>query len=150
MREPHPPLSVLRRFVHLLNQSQQDFLAEAELLRLQEQVVRRIRSNQQLERDLALVDTKIGLLVKSRATLQVRPPAPAAPGARPVCCSVSSAAWLGASLRPASVLTAGHTRLCRPGPRAARFAPVCLLPGKRGEVRGPPAPGRTQTDSKAP
>lgn len=69
-REPHPPLSVLRRFIHLLNQSQQDFLAEAELLRLQEQVVRRIRSNQQLERDLALMDTKIGLLVKSRATLQ--------------------------------------------------------------------------------
>ncbi|XP_015453832.1 ras GTPase-activating-like protein IQGAP3 [Pteropus alecto] len=69
-REPHPPLSVLRRFIHLLNQSQQDFLAEAELLRLQEQVVRRIRANQQLERDLALMDTKIGLLVKSRATLQ--------------------------------------------------------------------------------
>ncbi|XP_023390059.1 ras GTPase-activating-like protein IQGAP3 [Pteropus vampyrus] len=68
--EPHPPLRVLRRFIHLLNQSQQDFLAEAELLRLQEQVVRRIRANQQLERDLALMDTKIGLLVKSRATLQ--------------------------------------------------------------------------------
>lgn len=77
--EPHPPLRVLRRFIHLLNQSQQDFLAEAELLRLQEQVVRRIRANQQLERDLALMDTKIGLLVKSRATLQVRPPAPLTP-----------------------------------------------------------------------
>ncbi|KAF6293016.1 IQ motif containing GTPase activating protein 3 [Rhinolophus ferrumequinum] len=67
---PHPPLSVVRRFVHLLNQSQRDFLAEAELLRLQEEVVRKIRSNQRLEQDLNLMDIKIGLLVKSRITLQ--------------------------------------------------------------------------------
>ncbi|XP_010593139.2 ras GTPase-activating-like protein IQGAP3 isoform X2 [Loxodonta africana] len=67
---PHPPLSVVRRFAHLLNQSQQDFLAEAELLKLQEEVVRKIRSNQQLEQDLNLMDIKIGLLVKNRITLQ--------------------------------------------------------------------------------
>uniref|UniRef100_G1PDV0 IQ motif containing GTPase activating protein 3 n=1 Tax=Myotis lucifugus TaxID=59463 RepID=G1PDV0_MYOLU len=67
---PHPPLSVVRRFVHLLNQSQQDFSAEAELLKLQEEVVRTIRSNQQLEQDLNLMDIKIGLLVKNRITLQ--------------------------------------------------------------------------------
>ncbi|XP_045673127.1 ras GTPase-activating-like protein IQGAP3 isoform X3 [Phyllostomus hastatus] len=67
---PHPPLSVVCRFVHLLNQSQQDFLAEAELLKLQEEVVRKIRSNQQLEQDLNLLDIKIGLLVKNRITLQ--------------------------------------------------------------------------------
>ncbi|XP_058516423.1 ras GTPase-activating-like protein IQGAP3 [Ochotona princeps] len=66
----HPPLSVVRRFAHLLNQSQQDFLAEAELLKLQEEVVRKIRSNQQLEQDLNLLDLKIGLLVKNRITLQ--------------------------------------------------------------------------------
>lgn len=97
VREPHPPLSVLRRFAHLLNQSQEDFLAEAELLRLQEQVVRRIRGNQRLERDLALMDTKIGLLVKSRATLQVRPPAPATPGLipHPAPRAASSVARLG-------------------------------------------------------
>lgn len=71
VRAPHPPLSVVRRFAHLLNQSQQDFLAEAELLRLQEEVVRKIRSNQQLEHDLNLMDIKIGLLVKNRITLQV-------------------------------------------------------------------------------
>lgn len=63
---------MVRRFAHLLNQSQQDFLAEAELLRLQEEVVRKIRSNQQLEQDLNLMDIKIGLLVKNRITLQVR------------------------------------------------------------------------------
>ncbi|EPY88653.1 IQ motif containing GTPase activating protein 3 [Camelus ferus] len=67
---PHPPLSVVCRFAHLLNQSQQDFLAEAELLKLQEEVVRKIRSNQQLEQDLNLLDIKIGLLVKNRITLQ--------------------------------------------------------------------------------
>ncbi|KAM8814731.1 ras GTPase-activating-like protein IQGAP3 [Rhynchonycteris naso] len=67
---PHPPLSVVCRFVHLLNQSQQDFLAEAELLKLQEEVVRKIRLNQQLEQDLNLMDIKIGLLVKNRITLQ--------------------------------------------------------------------------------
>ena len=71
---PHPPLSVVHRFVHLLNQSQEDFLAEAELLKLQEEVVRKIRSNQQLEQDLNLMDIKIGLLVKNRITLQVRGP----------------------------------------------------------------------------
>ncbi|XP_029791828.1 ras GTPase-activating-like protein IQGAP3 [Suricata suricatta] len=67
---PHPPLSVVRRFAHLLNQSQEDFLAEAELLKLQEEVVRKIRSNQQLQQDLDLMDLKIGLLVKNRITLQ--------------------------------------------------------------------------------
>ncbi|XP_008049212.1 ras GTPase-activating-like protein IQGAP3 [Carlito syrichta] len=67
---PHPPFSVVRRFAHLLNRSQQDFLAEAELLRLQEEVVRKIRSNQRLEQDLNTMDIKIGLLVKNRITLQ--------------------------------------------------------------------------------
>ncbi|XP_013014436.1 ras GTPase-activating-like protein IQGAP3 isoform X1 [Cavia porcellus] len=66
----HPPLSVVRRFIYLLNQSQQDFSAEAELLKLQEEVVRKIRSNQQLEQDLNLMDIKIGLLVKNQITLQ--------------------------------------------------------------------------------
>ncbi|XP_031230195.1 ras GTPase-activating-like protein IQGAP3 [Mastomys coucha] len=66
----HPPLCVVRKFAHLLNQSQEDFLAEGELLKLQEEVVRKIRSNQQLEQDLNLMDIKIGLLVKNRITLQ--------------------------------------------------------------------------------
>lgn len=70
MHTAHPPLSVVRRFIYLLNQSQQDFSAEAELLKLQEEVVRKIRSNQQLEQDLNLMDIKIGLLVKNQITLQ--------------------------------------------------------------------------------
>lgn len=85
---PHPPLCVVRKFAHLLNQSQEDFSAEAELLKLQEEMVRKIRSNQQLEQDLNLMDIKIGLLVKNRITLQVRrpkhpSPSPAAPDREP-------------------------------------------------------------------
>uniref|UniRef100_A0A8C4YBQ5 IQ motif containing GTPase activating protein 3 n=1 Tax=Gopherus evgoodei TaxID=1825980 RepID=A0A8C4YBQ5_9SAUR len=65
-----PPLSIVRHFVHLLEQSQHDFWEESELLKLREEVVKRIRSNQQLESDLNLMDIKIGLLVKNRITLQ--------------------------------------------------------------------------------
>uniref|UniRef100_A0A8B9TKY3 IQ motif containing GTPase activating protein 3 n=1 Tax=Anas platyrhynchos TaxID=8839 RepID=A0A8B9TKY3_ANAPL len=65
-----PPLSIVRRFIHLLEQSQQDFWEEAEVLRLREEVVKRIRASQQLESDLDLMDIKIGLLVKNRITLQ--------------------------------------------------------------------------------
>ncbi|KAM6039288.1 ras GTPase-activating-like protein IQGAP3 [Chlamydotis macqueenii] len=65
-----PPLSIVRRFVHLLEQSQHDFWEESEVLRLQEEVVKRIRASRQLESDLDLMDIKIGLLVKNRITLQ--------------------------------------------------------------------------------
>uniref|UniRef100_A0A8C6YHB1 IQ motif containing GTPase activating protein 3 n=1 Tax=Naja naja TaxID=35670 RepID=A0A8C6YHB1_NAJNA len=65
-----PPLSVIRRFAHLLEQSQRDYQEEMELLGLQEKLARGIRSNQQLESDLNLMDIKIGLLVKNRITLQ--------------------------------------------------------------------------------
>ncbi|XP_045901398.1 ras GTPase-activating-like protein IQGAP3 isoform X2 [Micropterus dolomieu] len=65
-----PPLSVVRKFVHLLDQGDGDIREEAELLRLREEVVRSIRFNRQLEADLDLMDLKIGLLVRNRATLQ--------------------------------------------------------------------------------
>lgn len=62
----------------MLEQSQHDFWEESEVLRLQEEVVKRIRASRQLESDLDLMDIKIGLLVKNRITLQVgggpRPP----------------------------------------------------------------------------
>lgn len=66
-----PPLGIVRRFIHLLEQSQHDFWEESEVLRLQEEVVKRIRASRQLESDLDLMDIKIGLLVKNRITLQV-------------------------------------------------------------------------------
>lgn len=67
-----PPLSVLRKFLHLLDLGDADIREEAELLRLREEVVRGIRFNRELEADLDLMDLKIGLLVRNRATLQVR------------------------------------------------------------------------------
>ncbi|XP_048449786.1 ras GTPase-activating-like protein IQGAP2 [Rhincodon typus] len=65
-----PPLNVVRKFVHLLDQSALDFEEELEVTRIREEVVTKIRSNQQLEKDLNLMDIKIGLLVKNRITLQ--------------------------------------------------------------------------------
>ncbi|KAM9328922.1 LOW QUALITY PROTEIN: ras GTPase-activating-like protein IQGAP2 [Gastrophryne carolinensis] len=65
-----PPLTVVRKFVHLLDQSDLDFQEELEVTRLREEVVTKIRSNQQLEKDLSIMDIKIGLLVKNRITLQ--------------------------------------------------------------------------------
>ncbi|CAL8346615.1 unnamed protein product [Lota lota] len=65
-----PPLSVVRKFVHLLEQSSLDLQEEQDMTRLREEVVTKIRSNQQMEKDLNLMDIKIGLLVKNRITLQ--------------------------------------------------------------------------------
>ncbi|XP_061831055.1 ras GTPase-activating-like protein IQGAP1 [Nerophis lumbriciformis] len=66
----NPPMAVVRKFVHLLDHSDQDFQEELDLMRLREEVVTNIRSNQQLENDLNLMDIKIGLLVKNKITLQ--------------------------------------------------------------------------------
>uniref|UniRef100_A0A9J7X2P9 IQ motif containing GTPase activating protein 2 n=1 Tax=Cyprinus carpio carpio TaxID=630221 RepID=A0A9J7X2P9_CYPCA len=66
----HPPLGVVRKFVHLLEQSSLDLQEEQEVTRLREEVVTNIRANQQMEKDLNLMDIKIGLLVKNRITLQ--------------------------------------------------------------------------------
>lgn len=65
-----PPMGTVRKFVHLLDHSDQDFQEELELMRLREEVVTNIRSNQSLENDLNLMDIKIGLLVKNKITLQ--------------------------------------------------------------------------------
>ncbi|KAG8449946.1 hypothetical protein GDO86_016578 [Hymenochirus boettgeri] len=66
----NPPLGTLRKFAYLLEQSERDFWEEREVMKLREEVVKKIRSNQRLENDLNLMDIKIGLLVKNRITLQ--------------------------------------------------------------------------------
>lgn len=79
-------MTVIRKFVHLLDQSDLDFQEELEVARLREEVVTKIRANQQLEKDLNLMDIKIGLLVKNRITLEVSGAgggAPAVQGALP-------------------------------------------------------------------
>ncbi|CAK6979525.1 ras GTPase-activating-like protein IQGAP3 [Scomber scombrus] len=65
-----PPLSVIRKFVHLLDLGDGDIRGEVELVRQREEVVRSIRFNRQLEADLNMMDLKIGLLVRNKATLQ--------------------------------------------------------------------------------
>lgn len=66
----NPPMVVVRKFVHLLDQSDQDFQEELDLMNMREEVVTLIRANQQLENDLNMMDIKIGLLVKNKITLQ--------------------------------------------------------------------------------
>jgi Ras GTPase-activating-like protein IQGAP1 len=65
-----PPASSVRRFLALLEQSDIDFSEELECQRLKAQVVQEIRSNQQLEQDVLIMDIKIGLLVKNRISLE--------------------------------------------------------------------------------
>ncbi|XP_015773072.1 PREDICTED: ras GTPase-activating-like protein IQGAP1, partial [Acropora digitifera] len=65
-----PPCKTVRKFLHLLEHSDADFEEELDLQKLRAQVVTEIRSNQQLESDLNLMDIKIGLLVRNRITLQ--------------------------------------------------------------------------------
>uniref|UniRef100_A0A0B7B822 Ras GTPase-activating-like protein IQGAP1 n=1 Tax=Arion vulgaris TaxID=1028688 RepID=A0A0B7B822_9EUPU len=68
--DDNPSLAVVRKFVHLLDASDNDYAEELELQKLRQQVVAEIRSNQQLEQDLDQMDIKIGLLIKNRITLQ--------------------------------------------------------------------------------
>ncbi|XP_061700605.1 ras GTPase-activating-like protein IQGAP3 [Syngnathoides biaculeatus] len=64
------PLSVLRKFVHLVDLGDGDIREEGKLACLREEVVRTVRFNRQLEAELDVMDLKIGLLVRNRATLQ--------------------------------------------------------------------------------
>jgi len=68
--DDNPSLAVVRKFVHLLDASDNDYSEELELQKLRQQVVAEIRSNQTLEHDLDTMDIKIGLLIKNRITLQ--------------------------------------------------------------------------------
>uniref|UniRef100_A0A8C4Q0D1 Ras GTPase-activating-like protein IQGAP1 n=1 Tax=Eptatretus burgeri TaxID=7764 RepID=A0A8C4Q0D1_EPTBU len=70
VNSPMPPLSVVRKFAHLLQQSGGDFAEEVDVMRLREEVMTKIHSNQLLEQDLNVMDIKIGLLVKNRITVQ--------------------------------------------------------------------------------
>lgn len=71
MHGHNPPMSIVRKFVHLLDICDMDYSEEIDVEKLREQVVTEIRSNQHLENDLNQMDIKIGLLVKNRITLQV-------------------------------------------------------------------------------
>ncbi|XP_056680744.1 ras GTPase-activating-like protein IQGAP2 isoform X5 [Monodelphis domestica] len=70
MNEKYPPMSALCKFSHLLNPSEKGLQEELELENLRQEVISKIKANQALEKDLNLMDIKIGLLVKNRITLQ--------------------------------------------------------------------------------
>ncbi|EGD72352.1 hypothetical protein PTSG_00372 [Salpingoeca rosetta] len=65
----NPPVATVRRFLHLLDQSDLDFAEELERQQLKQKVVLAIRSNHELDDALNQMDIKIGLLVKNRIEL---------------------------------------------------------------------------------
>jgi Ras GTPase-activating-like protein IQGAP1 len=65
-----PPIGTVRRFLHLLDQTDSDFNEELLVGELKESVVRDIKNNQQLETEVNAMDTKIELLIKNRIALQ--------------------------------------------------------------------------------
>ena len=65
----NPPITTLKSFLHLLNDSDFDFEEELELENLRQMVVRRIRENTQSDAQLNELDIKIALLVQNHITL---------------------------------------------------------------------------------
>ncbi|CAG8494303.1 10610_t:CDS:10 [Racocetra fulgida] len=67
--ENNPPVTTIKNFIHLLNDSDFDFDEEIELERLRQAVIQRIRENNQSEDLLNQLDIKIALLIKNRITI---------------------------------------------------------------------------------
>jgi Ras GTPase-activating-like protein IQGAP2/3 len=65
----NPPVSTLKGFVHLLNDSDFDFDEEIEFERLRKLVVQHVRQNEMADQHIAQLDIKIALLVKNKITL---------------------------------------------------------------------------------
>ncbi|XP_071537174.1 ras GTPase-activating-like protein IQGAP1 isoform X2 [Panulirus ornatus] len=68
--QDNPPLSVIRKFIHLLDVSAGDLDEEFRLQRVKSDMVKTIRHTHQLETKVDELDVKIGLLVHNRITLQ--------------------------------------------------------------------------------
>jgi len=69
LTQDKPSVQVLYKFLYLLDQSAIDHAEEAELRKHKASIVKEIRHNQQLEKEINEMDIKIGLLVKNRLTL---------------------------------------------------------------------------------
>ncbi|KAF2748521.1 hypothetical protein M011DRAFT_421809 [Sporormia fimetaria CBS 119925] len=65
----NPPVSTVKNFVHLLNDSDIDFDEEIEFERLRKTVVQHVRQNELAEQYIDELDIKIALLVKNKITL---------------------------------------------------------------------------------
>ncbi|KAI8810415.1 hypothetical protein BJ742DRAFT_747546 [Cladochytrium replicatum] len=66
----NPHVKIVQDFIHLLDDSDNDFEEELELERLRQLVIKMIRENLQTESELSELDTKISLLVKNRISLE--------------------------------------------------------------------------------
>ncbi|KAK2744632.1 hypothetical protein FQN57_004237 [Myotisia sp. PD_48] len=65
----NPPVSTIKGFVHLLNDSDFDFDEEIEFERLRKTVVQQVRQNEMADQYITQLDIKIALLVKNKITL---------------------------------------------------------------------------------
>ena len=65
----NPPVSTVKGFVHLLNDSDFDFDEEVEFERLRKTVVQHVRQNEMADQYITQLDIKIALLVKNKITL---------------------------------------------------------------------------------
>ncbi|KAI8799673.1 hypothetical protein BJ742DRAFT_844964 [Cladochytrium replicatum] len=66
----NPHVKIVQDFIHLLDDSDNDFEEELELEKLRQLVIKMIRENLQTESELSELDTKISLLVKNRISLE--------------------------------------------------------------------------------
>lgn len=67
--QTNPPLSTVKSFVHLLNDSDLDFEQEVELEQSRKRVIDEVRNNELLEQFITQLDVKIALLLKNKITL---------------------------------------------------------------------------------
>ncbi|KAK5992886.1 Ras GTPase-activating-like protein rng2 [Cladobotryum mycophilum] len=65
----NPPVSAVKNFVHLLNDSDFDFNEEVEFERMRKTVVHQVQQNEMVEQYIDQLDIKIALLVKNKITL---------------------------------------------------------------------------------
>lgn len=67
--QPNPPLSTVKSFVHLLNDSDLDFEQEMELEQQRKKVIDEVRNNEMLEQFINQLEVKIALLLKNKITI---------------------------------------------------------------------------------
>ncbi len=70
MRDKEMNLPVVRKYLHLLDLRSEDFEQELLLQNLKADITKSIRLNGQLEKDVDMMDIKIGLLVRNRISVQ--------------------------------------------------------------------------------
>lgn len=66
----HISVAQVRRYLHLLDLRRDDFEQELQMQNLKGDITKKIRMNNQLEKDINTMDIKIGLLVKNRIDVQ--------------------------------------------------------------------------------